>query len=140
MTELKSNAAWQLDGRIVRLFVEPDLQLAQCSGKELVPKDRALMPPFDTKGLENIDPKFYIDLVLALAQHPRFLSVTLSHFDTPSLLVDKSLLWLFGNSVKGDTDGELVPYIFGSNSPLASIFWNYVWRCRDISRRDDGTI
>jgi len=25
------------------------------------------------------------------------------------LLLDKSLLWLFGNSIAGDTDGDLVP-------------------------------
>lgn len=48
-------------------------------------------------------------LVSALVQQPRFLSVTLAQDDAPSLLVDKSLLWLFGNSIAGDTDGDLVP-------------------------------
>ncbi|TVY33055.1 hypothetical protein LSUB1_G008594 [Lachnellula subtilissima] len=59
--------------------------------------------------LENIDPKLYMGLVSALVQQPRFLSVTLAQDDAPSLLVDKSLLWLFGNSIAGDTDGDLVP-------------------------------
>jgi len=59
--------------------------------------------------MENIDPKLYIALVSALVQQPRFLSVTLAQDDAPSLLVDKSLLWLFGNSIAGDTEGDLVP-------------------------------
>lgn len=59
--------------------------------------------------LDNIDPKLFVGLTAALVQQPRFLSVTLAQDDAPSLLVDKSLLWLFGNSIAGDTDGDLVP-------------------------------
>ncbi|KAH7310277.1 hypothetical protein BKA65DRAFT_414030 [Rhexocercosporidium sp. MPI-PUGE-AT-0058] len=59
--------------------------------------------------LSTIDPKFYIGLISALTTQPRFLSITLAQDDAPSLLLDKSLLWLFGNSIAGDVDGELVP-------------------------------
>ncbi|KAG4427222.1 hypothetical protein IFR05_017295, partial [Cadophora sp. M221] len=59
--------------------------------------------------LSTIDPKFYIGLISALITRPRFLSITLAQDDAPSLLLDKSLLWLFGNSIAGDVDGELVP-------------------------------
>jgi len=59
--------------------------------------------------LETLDPKLYLGLIAALAQQPRFLSITLAQDDAPSLLMDKALLWLFGNSLVGDTEGEMVP-------------------------------
>jgi hypothetical protein len=37
------------------------------------------------------------------------LSITLAQDDAPSLLLDKSLLPIFGDSLVGDTEGNLVP-------------------------------
>ena len=71
--------------------------------------------------MENIDPRLYVGLVSALAQRPKFLSLTLAQDDAPSLLLDKSLLQLFGNSIAGDTEGDLVPIFLDlSNLPLES--------------------
>jgi len=93
-------------------FVEPGLHLVQCSGKEIVPQDdyrNGTNGAQQSSWMENIDPKLYVGLVSALVQQPRFLSLTLAQDDAPSLLVDKSLLWVFGNSIAGDTEGDLVP-------------------------------
>jgi len=95
-------------------FVEPGLHLVQCSGKEIIPQDEypsrnGMNGVQKASWMENIDSKLYIGLVSALVQQPRFLSLTLAQDDAPSLLLDKSLLWLFGNSIAGDTEGDLVP-------------------------------
>lgn len=116
VAELQARTFSQLKKRHVIPFVEPGLHLVQCSGKEIL-HDDGYRSNGSANGngvtphswLENIDPKLYMGLVSALVQQPRFLSVTLAQDDAPSLLVDKSLLWHFGNSIAGDTDGELVP-------------------------------
>ncbi|TVY18147.1 hypothetical protein LARI1_G003657 [Lachnellula arida] len=112
VAELQIRTFSRLKKKHVIPFVEPGLHLVQCSGKEILHEDE--YPSRNGNGathswLENIDPKLYMGLVSALVQQPRFLSVTLAQDDAPSLLVDKSLLWLFGNSIAGDTDGDLVP-------------------------------
>ncbi|KAL8383120.1 hypothetical protein RB595_006738 [Gaeumannomyces hyphopodioides] len=58
---------------------------------------------------DTVDARLYACLVAALASRPRFLSVTLAQDDPPSLLLDKTLLPLFGDSVMGYTEGDLVP-------------------------------
>ncbi|KAL8298812.1 hypothetical protein RB600_003369 [Gaeumannomyces tritici] len=58
---------------------------------------------------DAVDTRLYACLVAALASRPRFLSVTLAQDDPPSLLLDKTLLPLFGDSVMGYTEGDLVP-------------------------------
>lgn len=119
VAELQIRTFSQLRKRNVVPFVEKGLHLVQCAGKELLHEDEYSRPKSNGNGsyqqpcpvswLDNIDPKLYVGLVSALAQRPRFLSVTLTEEDAPSLLVDKSLLWLFGNSIAGDTDAILVP-------------------------------
>lgn len=115
VSELQARTFSQLKKRNVVPFVEPGLHLIQCSGKELPRRNGYTSPPngssnhHENTWLENIDPKFYVGLVSALVQQPKFLSLTLAQDDAPSLLIDKSLLWLFGNSIAGDTDGNLVP-------------------------------
>jgi len=118
VAELQTRTFNQLKKRNVTPFVEPGLHLVQCSGKELLQTDGYSRPMSNGNGaygnherswLDNIDPKLFVGLTAALVQQPRFLSVTLAQDDAPSLLVDKSLLWLFGNSIAGDTDGDLVP-------------------------------
>lgn len=117
VAELQVRTFSQLKKKNVVPFVEPGLHLVQCSGKEILPgHDYSSRNGMNGYGnghvrswMDNIDPKLYIGLVSALTQQPRFLSLTLAQEDAPSLLIDKSLLWLFGNSVAGDTEGDLVP-------------------------------
>ncbi|KAH7374112.1 ACT domain-containing protein [Cadophora sp. MPI-SDFR-AT-0126] len=127
VAELQIRTFKQLRKRGVVPFIEPDLHLVQCSGKEILQDDSYHSNSNGHNGyyqnghssshsqiqentfLSTIDPKFYIGLISALITQPRFLSITLAQDDAPSLLLDKSLLWLFGNSIAGDVDGELVP-------------------------------
>lgn len=116
VSELQARAFSQLRKRNVVPFIEPGLHLVQCSGKEIPRRNGYASPPNGAAGghhenawLDNIDPKLYVGLVSALVQQPKFLSLTLAQDDAPSLLIDKSLLWLFGNSIAGDIDGDLVP-------------------------------
>lgn len=118
VSELQTRTFSQLKKRNVVPFVEPGLHLVQCSGKELIRRngysspssnDNRMNGRHENTWLDNIDPKLYVGLVSALVQQPKFLSLTLAQDDAPSLLVDKSLLWLFGNSLTGDIDHDLVP-------------------------------
>ncbi|RDW95136.1 hypothetical protein BP5796_00899 [Coleophoma crateriformis] len=116
VAELQTRTFNHLRKRKVVPFVEPNLHLVQCSGKEAGSEDDYNTRPMShssgsdqTSWLDNIDSKFFLGLVSALVLQPKFLSVTLAQDDAPSLLVDKSLLWLFGSSVAGDTDSDLVP-------------------------------
>jgi hypothetical protein len=119
VAELQTRTFTQLKKRKVVPFVEPGLHLVQCSGKELINDDGYSSRPgsngigvhghSENCWLDSIDPKLYVGLISALVQQPKFLSLTLAQDDAPSLLVDKSLLWLFGNSIAGDTEGDLVP-------------------------------
>lgn len=118
VAELQIRTFSQLRKRNVVPFVEQGLNLVQCAGKELLHEDEYSRPKSNGNGayhpstaswLDNIDPKLYVGLVSALVQCPRFLSVTLTEEDAPSLLLDKSLLWLFGDSIAGDTESDLVP-------------------------------
>lgn len=111
VAELQTRTFSHLKKRNVIPFITPDLYLAQCSGKEILSPS----PQYNNghtapkTWLDTIDPKFYIGLVAALVSQPRFLSITLAQDDAPSLLLDKSLLTLFGNSLVGDTGADLVP-------------------------------
>jgi hypothetical protein len=62
--------------------------------------------------IDTIDSKLYIRLVAALVRQPRFLSVTLSSVDAPSLLIDKCLRGLFGDSMASGTEADLIPIFF----------------------------
>ncbi|KAH8656536.1 ACT domain-containing protein [Tricladium varicosporioides] len=115
IAELQVRTFSHLKKRNVRPFIVEDLTLVQCSGREIRTSDiygshHSLSSNQTPKSwLENIDPALYCGLVSALVQQPKFLSVTLAQDDAPSLLLDKSLLWLFGNSIAGDTECDLVP-------------------------------
>lgn len=129
--ELQARTFSYLKKRSVVPFVQPNLRLVQCSGKEILSGDdysNRNMNGNSTNGhhnghswLDNIDPKLYIGIVSALVQRPQFLSITLAQDDAPSLLLDKNLLYLFGNSIAGDTDGDLVPIFLDlANLPFES--------------------
>lgn len=112
-------------------YAEAGLRLVQCSGRErsafLVRESR-----WSTRGrrggttaaggstaggssaetacwVDTVDAKLYTSVVSALVSQPRFLSITLAQEDPPSLLMDRELLGMFGDSVVGPTEGALVP-------------------------------
>jgi hypothetical protein len=115
---LQSRAFSQLKKGRMNPFTEPSLHLVQCSGKKMTYEDDSLQFPIP---IDTIDSKLYIGLISALAQQPRFLSVTLSSVDAPSLLIDKYLLGLFGDSIAGGTETDLVPIFFDLHDlPLES--------------------
>jgi len=131
VAELQARTFNQLKRRNVVPFIQPSLHLIQCSGKEISSTDDYSRPPSNGLGsigrsshghwLDAIDAKFYMGLISALTIQPRFLSVTLSKDDAPSLLIDKAFLPLFGDSIAGDTEGDLVPIFLNlSNLPLES--------------------
>lgn len=118
VAELQSRTFNLLRKRSVTPYVEDGLRLVQCSGRETAHMTTALAdhsrrPPVNGRArqtwLDNVDTKLYTALVSALVSQPRFLSVTLARDDPPSLLLDRELLSIFGDSLVGDTEGEMVP-------------------------------
>jgi len=121
IAELQMRTFAHLRKRKVVPFIEAGLHLVQCSGKR---RDDDWMERPASNGTSNgstsdagyplsswlntIDSKLYTGLIVALANTPRFLSVTLTREDAPSLLLDKSLLPMFGDSITGDAEGDLV--------------------------------
>ena len=108
--------------------IEPGLQLVQCSGRETSGIHRGAGGRVQRGNgggngngggdggaarreswVDTVDTKLYTSVVSALVAQPRFLSVTLAEDDPPSLLLDRALLPLFGDSLVGDTEGVLVP-------------------------------
>jgi len=132
VADLQVRTFAQLRKRKVTPFVEPGLHLVQCSGKDVAHGDEySSRPQSNGNGsngthvrsswLDNVDSKFYVGLLSSLTMQPKFLSVTLSQDDAPSLLLDKALLPMFGDSIAGDTEGELVPIFLDLvNLPLES--------------------
>ncbi|KAK1599580.1 ACT domain-containing protein [Colletotrichum navitas] len=122
IAELQVRTFDLLKKRSVSPYVEADLLLVQCSGREtsqlggeLSHTQRPSLSRQVTGNshrqtwLDNIDTKLYTAMISALAARPRFISITLAQDDPPSLLVDKSLLGLFGESLVGDTKTNLTP-------------------------------
>jgi hypothetical protein len=111
-------------------YIEDGLRLVLCSGRDTNsltsefahhssrrPGSGQTQPTW----IDNVDTKLYTAMVSALVSQPRFFSVTLARAreDPPSLLLDKSLLGIFGDSLMGDTEGELVPIFLDlSNLPI----------------------
>ncbi|KXH68150.1 hypothetical protein CSAL01_13698 [Colletotrichum salicis] len=122
IAELQVRTFDLLKKRSVAPYVEDNLLLVQCSGREtsqlggeLSHTQRPSLSRQVTGNshrqtwLDNIDAKLYTAMISALAARPRFLSITLAQEDPPSLLLDKSLLGLFGDSLVGDTKTNLTP-------------------------------
>ena len=130
VVELQERTFRLLSRRNVVPFIKEGLYLAQCSGKELDSNSNYSSRPISNDSneapahsawLQKVEPNLYLSIVAALAIQPRFLSVTLTKDDAPSLLIDKALLYLFGNFIAGDTDCDLVPIFLDlSNLPLES--------------------
>jgi hypothetical protein len=132
IVELQKCTFSQLKRKRVVPFVHPNLHLVQCSGRETsstggYPSRLHSNGPGSNRRidgshwLDSIDSKLYMGLMSTLILQPRFLSITLSKDDAPSLLLDKASLPLFGDSIAGDTEGDLVPIFLNlSNLPLES--------------------
>ncbi|KAI9647494.1 hypothetical protein NHQ30_003879 [Ciborinia camelliae] len=114
IAELQARTFKHLKRRNVKPFVQPGLHLVQCSGRDRINEERQISngnsngthPP---SPLDKINTRLYISIISALTHQPTFLSLTISLEEGSSLLLDKTLLPLFGSSIQGDTDGELVP-------------------------------
>lgn len=119
LLELQTRAFDLLKKRNVSPRIEDDLELVQCSGREISP---AVTEIYDRRSsvsrangtgqrtwVDHVDTKLYTCIISALVSQPRFISITLAQDDPPSLLLDKTLLPIFGDSLVGDTEGRHVP-------------------------------
>ncbi|OTB05207.1 hypothetical protein M426DRAFT_57118 [Hypoxylon sp. CI-4A] len=121
VAELQVRTFELLRKRNVIPYISPYLSLVQCSGRDLsqmvdYSRRPALSRHVSGNGnghrrswLDNVDTKLYTSLISVLAKQPRFLSITLAQEDPPSLLLDREYLGVFGDSLVGDTEGDLVP-------------------------------
>ncbi|KAI0871414.1 ACT domain-containing protein [Hypoxylon argillaceum] len=118
--ELQKRTFDLLKKRNVVPYICDGLSLVQCSGRdvsELIDiSNRRAHSSWQANGnghrtswLDNMDTKLYTSLIAVLASQPKFLAITLAQEDAPSLLLDKTLLNVFGDSLVGDTEGDLVP-------------------------------
>jgi hypothetical protein len=131
VAELQARTFSHLKRKRVVPFVHPSLHLVQCSGREsnstrgypsqLHSNGIGLNKTDGSHWLDSFDSRLYMGLVSTLTLQPRFLSITLSRDDAPSLLLDKVSLPMFGDSIAGDTESDLVPIFLNlSNLPLES--------------------
>lgn len=129
VAELQTRTFDLLKKRSVVPHVDSGLELVQCSGRETSqlspevfnprpPSSRHIHGPGSAGGanghrqpawVDNVDTKLYTCIISALVSQPRFMSLTLAQDDPPSLLLDRKLLPLFGDSLVGDTEGRLIP-------------------------------
>ncbi|KAK8110894.1 uncharacterized protein PG998_007351 [Apiospora kogelbergensis] len=123
VAELQTRTFELLKKRNVVPFIEKDLTVVLCSGKDLEqeqmnhfssrrPTPTRRLTGNGTNGdharrswLDNVDTKLYTSLISVLVLQPRFLSMTLAQEDPPSLLIDKTQLGVFGDSLVGDATG-----------------------------------
>lgn len=133
VAELQVRTFDLLRRRNVVPYIEEGLSLVVCSGRDV---EKPQVSDFGRRHatgrraadnvngnrrswLDNVDTKLYTSLISVLVLQPRFLSMTLAQEDPPSLLLDKSHLSVFGDSLVGDVDGDLVPIFLDlENLPL----------------------
>ncbi|KAI0122832.1 ACT domain-containing protein [Xylariales sp. AK1849] len=135
IAELQTRTFDLLKRRNVVPYIEDGLSLVVCSGREHLKTtqmsdyrrpttSRHATDHGNGNGnrrswLDNVDTKLYTSLISVLVLQPRFLSMTLAQEDPPSLLLDKSHLGVFGDSLVGDMTGDLVPIFLDlENLPL----------------------
>lgn len=125
VAELQYRTFDLLKKRNITPQVFPDLELVLCSGKEISPMTDEVYnhrrrsecrhgsaggKNADTSSwVDSVDSKLYTCIVSALLSQPKFMSLTLAQEDPPSLLIDKTLLPVFGDSLVGDTEGRQIP-------------------------------
>jgi hypothetical protein len=117
--ELQMRTFELLKRRNVTPYIEPDLKLFQCAGRDVSNGGGGYSRPglyrSNTGGgdrqswVDSVDTKLYTCLIAAMTCLPRFLSITFTEDDQPSLLMDGTILHLFSDSVVGDRTAELVP-------------------------------
>ncbi|PNY25326.1 Uncharacterized protein TCAP_04748 [Tolypocladium capitatum] len=119
--ELQTRTFDLFQRRNVSPYVHEGLQLVQCSGREIsqladvygrhrMSVGRRTLTAEDRHSwIANVDARLYTCIVSALVCKPRFMSLTLTKDDPPSILMDRTLLPLFGDSIVGDTDCNFVP-------------------------------
>ncbi|KAF7547332.1 hypothetical protein G7046_g9034 [Stylonectria norvegica] len=117
--ELQARTFGLLRKRNIAPYIAEGLELVQCSGREISQLSSAYQrpsvsrqPPASTRRpswADNVDTKLYTCIIAALVSQPRFMSITLAQEDPPSLLLDKTLLDVFGDTLVGDTEGRLIP-------------------------------
>lgn len=124
VAELQHRTFETLKKRKVSPHIEPGLSLVLCSGQDAETLERessaaamrhrpsgsrtqtGLLNGMRNGGskrswVDKVDTKLYTSLVAALISHPRFLSITLTEEDAPSLLLDRNLMRMFGDSLMG---------------------------------------
>ncbi|KAH7032960.1 ACT domain-containing protein [Microdochium trichocladiopsis] len=121
VAELQVRTFALLKKRKVVPYIVDGLALVQCAGREESHYvDYTHRPTFNRSAtgngfkstwLDSIDTRLYTSLIAVLAMQPKFLSFTLAQEDPPSLLMDKTLVPIFGNSLNGDVEGNLVPIV-----------------------------
>ncbi|KAJ4147932.1 hypothetical protein LMH87_002426 [Akanthomyces muscarius] len=123
IAELQRKTFELLKKRNVAPFVDTHLELLLAGGRDVSqlpggyncypsPNRRKSSLPEArraTTWADGVDPRLFNCIVSALVSQPKFLSVTLAEEDPPSVLMDKKLLSLFGDSVVGDFNTTLVP-------------------------------
>ncbi|KAJ2972410.1 hypothetical protein NUW58_g9192 [Xylaria curta] len=125
LAELQKRTFDLLKKRSVIPYTCDGLSLVQCSGRDvselidISSRRPHLGNGHRTSWLDDMDTKLYTSLIAVLAGQPKFLSITLALEDAPSLLLDKTLLNVFGDSLVGDIEGDLVPIFLDlANLPL----------------------
>lgn len=119
VAELQTRTFSLLKKRDVAPYIEEGLELVHCSGREMSQLSQFNHRPAMSRQAtnngrrpswaDNVDTKLYTCIISALVSQPRFISITLAQDDPPSLLLDKTLLDVFGDSLVGDTEGCLIP-------------------------------
>lgn len=119
--ELQTRTFELLKKRHVAPYIDEGLELVQCSGREISQLEgnfnhsRPSISRHNTgvgrrpSWADNVDTKLYTCIISALVSQPRFMSLTLAQDDPPSLLLDRKLLAIFGDSLVGDTEGKFIP-------------------------------
>ncbi|KAK8140995.1 hypothetical protein G3M48_001081 [Beauveria asiatica] len=130
IAELQRKTFELLKKRNVTPFVDTALELLLAGGRDVsqLPGAYACYPsPNRRKSSlpearraatwgDGVDPRLFNCIVSALVSQPKFLSVTLAEEDPPSVLMDKNLLSLFGDSVVGDFNTTLIPIFLNLES------------------------
>ncbi|KAH7264213.1 ACT domain-containing protein [Fusarium solani] len=127
VSEMQTRTFGLLKKRHVTPNIEEGLVLVQCSGREAsqLASFNHQRPSISRHATgngrrpswaDNVDTKLYTCIISALVSQPRFMSVTLAQDDPPSLLLDKNLLDVFGDSLVGDTEGCLIPIFLNLES------------------------
>ncbi|KAF7545573.1 hypothetical protein G7Z17_g9074 [Cylindrodendrum hubeiense] len=131
VAELETRTFSLLKKRDVAPYIEEGLELVHCSGREISQLSQFNHRPAVSRHAtnngrrpswaDNVDTKLYTCIISALISQPRFISITLAQDDPPSLLLDKTLLDVFGDSLVGDTEGCLIPIFLDlDNLPFES--------------------